>query len=76
MYIASRLVKEFDDRAYLASREHFRVLPIAYGLHSLPHAACLVHLAAEEAQRALAGMVGVVHTGKVAGFSSSLLCID
>ncbi len=60
-----RFAKELDDDLHLCPREHLGILLVAYVLHRLPHAARVVHLAAEEAQGRLIAMVGVVHLGQI-----------
>ena len=55
-----RFAKELDDDLHLCPREHLGILLVAYVLHRLPHAACVVHLATEEAQGRVVIVVGVV----------------
>ena len=57
----SRLTEELDYHSHLRSSERLGVLLVALGYHGLPHAACVVHLAAEVAQGRVVIMVGVVH---------------
>ena len=45
-----RVAKELDNHIHQCSGEHLGVLLVAYVPHRLPHAARVVHLAAEEAQ--------------------------
>ena len=56
----SRLAEELDYRPHLCSGELLGVLLVAYILHRLPHAAGVVHLAAEKAQGAIVVVVGVI----------------
>ena len=60
-----RFAKELDDDLYLCSREHPSLLFVAYYLHRLPHAACVVHFTAEEAQRTIVRMIGVIHLSQI-----------
>ena len=60
-----RVAQKLDEHSYLCSREHLGILLVAYILHRLPHAARVVHLAAEEAQGRLIAMVGVVHLSQL-----------
>ena len=63
---ALRLTEELDNRFHLRAGEYLGVVFITYSLHGCPHAACLVHLATEEAQRTIIWVVGVVHLRQVA----------
>ena len=45
-----RFAQELDDYFYLCPREHLGILLVAYVLHGLSHAACVMHLTTEEAQ--------------------------
>ena len=60
-----RWVKEPHDGFHLCPGEHLGILLVAYVLHRLPHAARVVHLAAEEAQGRVVAMVGVVHLSQL-----------
>lgn len=64
-YIARFLPLRRTEKRYnslhLIAGEHFCIVFIPYGLHRLPHSACLVHLAAEKSQRTVVAIIGVVH---------------
>ena len=60
-----RFAQELDDYLYLCPREHLGILLVAHVLHRLPHAARVVHLAAEEAQGRVVAMIGVVHLSQL-----------
>ena len=61
-----RFAQELDDHFHLCSGEHLGILLVAHVPHRLPHAACVVHLAAEEAQGTALISVGVVELGQLA----------